>query len=323
MSRAPEIDAAPPGVRTDPDGEGWSWWPAPAKLNLFLQVTGRRADGYHELQSVFRILAWGDRIALRTRADGQIRRHGPSAPGVDEAVDLAVRAAKLLQKAAKIQEGADIFVEKRIPMGGGFGGGSSDAATVLVALSALWSLDWPEPRLADLGLRLGADVPVFVHGRDAWAEGVGERLTPVELPPAWYLMVDPGVHVSTADLFQAPELTRDATPATIADFVSGAVSGNAFEPLLRRREPAVEAAFQAVAQVGTPRLTGTGAGCFVEFGDRAAAEAALSALPPGLRAWVAAGAGGSPLRRALAGFRDEQVSPRARATGDGGCAAPG
>jgi 4-diphosphocytidyl-2-C-methyl-D-erythritol kinase len=323
MSRAPEIDAAAPAVRTGPDGEAWSWWPAPAKLNLFLQVTGRRADGYHELQSVFRILDWGDRIGLRPRADGAIRRHGTSAQGVAEADDLAVRAALLLQKEANVAQGADIFVEKLIPTGGGFGGGSSDAATVLVGLSALWGLDWPAARLAALGLRLGADVPVFVHGADAWAEGVGEQLTPVALPPAWYLLVDPGVHVSTADLFQAPELTRDATPATIADFVSGAVSGNAFEPLLRRREPAVEAAFQALAQVGTPRLTGTGAGCFVEFGDRAAAEAARSALPPGLRAWVAAGAGGSPLRRALAGFRDEQVSPRARATGDGGCAAPG
>jgi len=323
MSRAPEIDAPAPGVQPGPDGEGWSWWPAPAKLNLFLQVTGRRADGYHALQSVFRILDWGDRIGLRHRADGAIRRHGLPIPGVDEAGDLTVRAAQLLQTEANVSQGADILVEKRIPAGGGFGGGSSDAATVLVALSALWGLDWPQARLAELGLRLGADVPVFVQGRDAWAEGVGERLTPVELPPAWYLLADPGVHVSTADLFQAPELTRDATPATMSDFVSGAVSGNVFEPLLRRREPAVEAAFQALAQFGTPRLTGTGAGCFVEFGDLATAEAALSALPPGLRAWVAAGTGGSPLRRALAGFRDEQVSPRARATGDGGRAGPG
>jgi 4-diphosphocytidyl-2-C-methyl-D-erythritol kinase len=323
MSGAPGIDASAPGVQSGPDGEGWSWWPAPAKLNLFLQVTGRRADGYHALQCVFRILDWGDSIGLRPRSDGAIRRHGATIPGVDEAGDLTVRAAKLLQKEAKIPHGADIFVEKRIPAGGGFGGGSSDAATVLVALSALWGLDWPQARLAELGLRLGADVPVFVHGQDAWAEGVGERLTPVELPPAWYLLADPGVHVSTIDLFQAPELTRDAAPATMADFVSGAVSGNAFEPLLRRREPAVEAAFQALAQVGTPRLTGTGAGCFAEFGDRATAEAALSALPPGLRAWVAAGGGGSPLGQALAGFRNEQVSPRARATGDGGRAAPG
>jgi 4-diphosphocytidyl-2-C-methyl-D-erythritol kinase len=323
MPGAREHGVAEPGAGADPSGEGWSWWPAPAKLNLFLQVTGRRADGYHALQSVFRILDWGDRIGLRPRADGAIRRTGPQVPGVEVADDLAVRAAELLQKEAKITQGADIFVEKRIPVGGGFGGGSSDAATVLVALSTLWGLDWPPTRLAGLGLRLGADVPVFVHGSDAWAEGVGERLTPVELPDAWYLLADPGVHVSTRELFQAPELTRDAAPATMADFVSGAVSGNAFEPLLRRREPAVEAAFQALAQFGAPRLTGTGAGCFVEFGNRAAAEAALSAVPPGLRAWVAAGAGGSPLRRALAGFRNEQVSPRSRATGGGGRGAPG
>jgi 4-diphosphocytidyl-2-C-methyl-D-erythritol kinase len=316
-------DEQEPGVASGRAGGGWSSWPAPAKLNLFLQVTGRRADGYHALQSVFRILDWGDRIRLRPRPDGEIRRHGTSAPGVAEGDDLTVRAAKLLQKSANVQHGADIFVEKRIPAGGGFGGGSSDAATVLVALSTLWGLDWPDARLAALGLQLGADVPVFVHGVDAWAEGVGEVLTPMELPPAWYLLVDPGAHVGTAELFQAPELTRDAAPATIADFVSGAISGNVFEPLVRRREAAVEAAFQALAQVGTPRLTGTGGGCFVEFGDRATADAALPALPPGLRAWVAAGAGGSPLRRALAGFRNDRVSPRARATGDEGRAAPG
>lgn len=323
MSMSGEHGVVGPGAGPDPAGEGWSWWPAPAKLNLFLQVTGRRADGYHALQSVFRILDWGDRIGLRPRADGAIRRHGTPVPGVDEAGDLAVRAAKLLQIEANVSQGADIFVEKRIPPGGGFGGGSSDAATVLVALSQLWGLAWREADLAALGLRLGADVPVFVHGRDAWAEGIGERLTPIDLPPAWYLLVDPGIHVGTGGLFQAPELTRDAAPATMADFVSGAVSGNVFEPLLRRREPAVEAAFQALAHFGTPRLTGTGAGCFVEFGDLATAEAALSALPPGLRAWVAAGTGDSPLRRALAGFRNEQVSPRARATGDGGRAGPG
>lgn len=323
MPGVPEPGAPLPGAEPTPAGGGWTWWPAPAKLNLFLQVTGRRGDGYHALQSVFRILDWGDRIGLRPRADGAIRRHGTPVPGVAEADDLTVRAAELLRKEANVRHGADIFVEKRIPAGGGFGGGSSDAATVLVALSELWGLHRGETELAALGLRLGADVPLFVHGRDAWAEGVGERLTPIALPPAWYLLVDPGVHVSTRELFQAPELTRDAPPATMADFVSGAVSGNVFESLLRRREPAVEAAFEALAHFGTPRLTGTGAGCFVEFGDRATAEAALPALPPGLRARVAAGTGVSPLRRALAGYRNEQVSPRARATGDGGRAAPG
>ena len=277
----------------------WTAWPAPAKLNLFLHVTGRRADGYHTLQTVFRLLDWGDRLRLRRRDDGQIVRHGGSVPGVGEAEDLAVRAARLLQDAAKAAQGADIVVEKSIPAGGGFGGGSSDAATVLVALDRLWGTGLDLPHLAELGLQLGADVPVFVLGRNAWAEGVGEQLTPVDLPPAWYLLVDPGIHVPTAALFQAPELTRDSPPATISDFVSGTVLGNAFEPVLRRREPAIDAVFAALARVGRPRLTGTGSGCFVEFADRESAEAALATLPSHLTAWVAAGAPVSPLHAAL------------------------
>ena len=284
---------------TQPPEPTWTRWPAPAKLNLFLRVTGRRPDGYHALQTVFRILDWGDRVQLRLRPDGSIVRHGGSVPGVGEADDLAVRAAKLLQATAKISQGADIIVEKSIPAGGGFGGGSSDAATVLVALNALWRTNLGLPELAGLGLQLGADVPVFVLGRNAWAEGVGERLTPVELPPAWYLLVDPGVHVPTATLFQAPELTRDSPPATISDFVSGTVLGNAFEPVLRRREPAIDAVFDALARVGRPRLTGTGSGCFVEFANRESAEAALAALPSHLTAWIAAGASVSPLHAAL------------------------
>ena len=277
----------------------WSLWPAPAKLNLFLRIPGRRADGYHLLQTVFRLLDWGDTVCLRPRGDGRIVRHGDAAPGVSEADDLAVKAAKLLQKEAKTTQGADISVKKRVPVGGGFGGGSSDAATVLVALDALWGTCLGVDRLAGLGLQLGADVPVFVRGDNAWAEGIGEQLTPIELPPAWYLLVDPGVHVPTAALFQAAELTRDAPPATIPDFVSGVPLGNAFEPVLRGREPAIEAAFAALSRVGSPHLTGSGSGCFVEFATREAAEAALARLPTGLRAWLAAGAARSPLHAAL------------------------
>lgn len=284
------------------DGSGWSVWPAPAKLNLFLQITGRRADGYHALQTVFRLLDWGDRIRLRSRDDGRIVRRGESLRGVAEADDLMVRAAKLLQSSANYRQGADIVIEKQIPAGAGFGGGSSDAATVLVALDALWGLGCGIDQLAALGLRLGADVPVFVRGDNAWAEGVGELLTPIELAPAWYVLVDPGVHVPTAELFQAPELTRDAAPATISDFVSGALLGNAFEPVLRCRESAIEAAFAALARIGRPRLTGSGGGCFVEFGDRACAETGLASLPPDLRAWIAPGAARSPLHAALAAW---------------------
>ena len=297
------------GSAVNDDGpSAWSEWPAPAKLNLFLRITSRRGDGYHELQTLFRLLDWGDSIRLRPRGDGRIVRHGASARGVLEVDDLAVRAAALLQSSAKIGQGADISIEKRIPVGAGFGGGSSDAATVLVALNALWGAGLGVDALADLGVRLGADVPVFVHGDNAWAEGIGEQLVPVELPPAWYVLADPGVHVSTTQLFQAPELTRDAAPATMSDFVSGAVAqrevlGNAFEPVVRRREPAVEAAFQALARIGSPRLTGTGSGCFVEFGDRASAQAGLAVLPPGLRAWIASGAMRSPLRVALDAWR--------------------
>jgi 4-diphosphocytidyl-2-C-methyl-D-erythritol kinase len=286
------------------DASGWTHWPAPAKLNLFLRITGRRSDGYHELQTVFRLLDWGDRVSLRVREDGAIRRNGPSALGVAEADDLMVRAAKLLRTTASVRQGTDIVVEKRIPSGAGLGGGSSDAATVLLALNTLWRAGLSVDALAELGVRLGADVPVFVRGENAWAEGVGERLVPVDLPPAWYVLVDPGVHVPTAALFQAPELTRDAPPATISDFVSAAFGhgdglGNAFEPVVRRREPAVEAAFAALARIGSPCLTGSGSGCFVEFGDRESAQAGLASLPPGTRAWMAAGATRSPLHVAL------------------------
>lgn len=291
------------------DQTGWSAWPAPAKLNLFLRITGRRADGYHLLQTVFRLLDWGDSIRLRVRDDGVVARHGASVDGVAEADDLAVRAAKLLKSESNSRKGADIVVEKAIPAGAGFGGGSSDAATVLVALNQLWGAGLDTDSLAALGLQLGADVPVFVRGTNAWAEGVGEALTALDLSPAWYLLADPGVHAATAILFQAPELTRNAPPATISDFVSGsrlgnaASLGNAFEPVLRRREPAVEAVFAALSQVGSPRLTGSGSGCFVEFADRESAEAALTRLPSGLKAWVVEGASRSPLLDALETYR--------------------
>ena len=290
-----------------PATEGWSRWPAPAKLNLFLRITGRRADGYHTLQTVFRLLDWGDGIHLRSREDGVIARVGAGAEGVSEVDDLMVRAAKILQEESNGHQGADIGIEKKIPMGGGFGGGSSDAATVLVVLDRLWNLNLGIDRLAALGLQLGADVPVFVHGHNAWAEGVGDELTAVDLPPAWYVVASPGVHSATAALFQAPDLTRNAAPAKIAGFLSGSspsgtVLDNAFEPVLRRREPAVEALFAQLARIGRPRLTGSGSGCFVEFADRESAEAALASLPPGLHAWLARGADRSPLLDAMEGF---------------------
>ena len=292
----------------------WSEWPAPAKLNLFLRIVGRRADGYHELQTAFQLLDWGDGVRLRVRSDGAIRRvgvkigngervtgNGRTQPGVvrdygvAEADDMTVRAARLLQSESGCALGCDIAVEKRIPLGGGFGGGSSDAATVLVALNALWKVGFGNDRLAALGLRLGADVPVFVHGHNAWAEGIGERLTPMTLPPHWYLIVDPGVHVATAELFQASDLTRNAVPATMHAFASGPALGNAFVPVLRRREPKIAAALDALAQFGMACMTGSGGGCFVAFDTRGQAESALAALPDRWQAWIAAGASRSPL----------------------------
>ncbi|MBS0231678.1 MAG: 4-(cytidine 5'-diphospho)-2-C-methyl-D-erythritol kinase [Proteobacteria bacterium] len=283
-----------------PASESWTAWPAPAKLNLFLRITGRRADGYHTLQTVFRLLDWGDTVFLRPRNDGVIARVGEGAAGVVEADDLLVRAAKLLQFATNCGQGVDIGIEKRIPIGGGFGGGSSDAATVLVVLNWLWSLGLAEDQLATLGLQLGADVPVFVRGRNAWAEGVGEELAAIDLPPAWYVLASPGVHADTAELFRSPDLTRDAAPAKMADFLSGSGLGNAFEPVLRRREPAVEAMFKALSSIGRPRLTGSGSGCFVEYADEQSARQALAALPSGVDAWVARGADRSPLLDAVA-----------------------
>jgi 4-diphosphocytidyl-2-C-methyl-D-erythritol kinase len=280
-------------------GGGWSEWPAPAKLNLFLRITGRRHDGLHELQTVFRLLDWGDRVSVRLRDDGQIRREGGDTAHIPESEDLLLRAARVLQSATGSPLGADLRVAKQIPAGGGFGGGSSDAATVLRVLDRLWRCHLGEDALAELALGLGADVPVFVRGRNAWAEGVGERLSPVELPPAWYLLVDPGVHVPTRELFQAPELTRDAAPATIVDFASGTILGNAFEPVLRRRQPRVDAVLAELSRHGQARLTGTGGGCFVEFGSLARAQEAQSALPASWRSHVVAGAARSPLLDAL------------------------
>ena len=221
---------------------------------------------------------------------------------------LELSRAHIERTTANVAQGADIAIEKRIPSGGGLGGGSSDAATVLRALDRLWGCDLRVDALAELGLRLGADVPVFVRGENAWAEGLGEQLTPIGLPPAWYLLVAPGIHAATAQLFQAAELTRNAAAATMSDFVSdpflqGQALGNAFEPVLRRREPAVEAVFAALRSAGTTRLTGSGSVCFVEFADRESAERALDRLdkllPSGVIAWIAAGAPRSPLLDAL------------------------
>jgi 4-diphosphocytidyl-2-C-methyl-D-erythritol kinase len=276
--------------------EAWTRWPAPAKLNLFLHIVGRRADGYHLLQTVFQLLDWGDEVRLRVRDDGEICRVDPL-PGVPDDLDLGVRAAQALKRATGCRFGADIAIEKRVPVGGGLGGGSSDAATVLVALNGLWGTGLDDDALADIAIGLGADVPVFVRGTSAWAEGVGERLTPLALPERWFVVVDTGVSVPTRELFQVPELTRNSPQLTIPLFVSGVPTGNAFEPLVRGRYPAVAAALDWLGRHGEARLSGSGGAVFAAVSSRETGGAILEDLPAGFRGWVVRGVNESLLRR--------------------------
>jgi 4-diphosphocytidyl-2-C-methyl-D-erythritol kinase len=281
---------------------GEAAWPAPAKLNLFLHIVGRRPNGYHELQTCFQFVDLTDDIYLNVRLDGQIKRLR-GAPGVSEDSDLCVRAARALQAATGSTLGADIDVDKRIPMGAGLGGGSSDAATCLVALNRLWGIDWPLARLADLGLSLGADVPVFVQGRAAWAEGVGEVLTPLVPPQAPaevnYLIIKPKVFVSTAEVFQDPELTRNSPPITIHGFLASGGRNDCLG-VVRRRYPEVAQALDWLSTFGNARLTGTGACIFVALESRQRGQEIMSQLPPGLEAYLVRGLNESPLLERLA-----------------------
>lgn len=282
-----------------------SWsrnWPAPAKLNLFLHILGRRPDGYHRLETAFQLLDRGDELAFRVRPDGRICRRGGLAHLPAEQ-DLTVRAARLLQEATGCRLGADIQLDKRLPDGGGLGGGSSNAATVLHALNRLWGTGLGTAALADLGLRLGADVPVFVHGRTAWAEGVGEQLTPIETPPHWFLVVHPGCHVSTAEVFAARGLTRDSAPSTISALRAGRVR-NDCEPWVRARYPAVDEALAWLSRFAPARMTGTGGCVFAPFECETQARAALDRLPAAWQGMVAQGVACSPL---LGRLHDEPV----------------
>ena len=268
-------------------------WPAPAKLNLFLHVVGRRADGYHELQTIFQFLDYGDDLFFTPRGDGVIRRlEGPE--GIAEDADLVVRAARALQHASGANLGAGIRVHKRIPLGGGLGGGSSDAATALVALNRLWDTGFTVDELAALGLKLGADVPVFVRGHAAWAEGIGERLEPVELDEPWYLVVTPPVAISTAEIFSAPELKRDCRQLSLKDFRAGG-GGNVCEPVTFARHPEVRRVHETLAGFGAARMSGTGSSCFVSFAERAQARNAQDQLPRTWKSFVARGLNQSPL----------------------------
>jgi len=284
--------------------DAWTAWPAPAKLNLFLHIVGRRADGYHRLQTVFQLLDWGDTIRLRVREDGVISRVA-GLENVAAEDDLVVRAARALQSASGCKFGADIAVEKRIPAGAGLGGGSSDAATVLVVLNALWKTHLSEDALAEVGRRLGADVPVFVRGRSAWAEGVGDELTAIDLPPRHFVIVDPQIAVSTAALFQAPELTRDTPPTTISRFLAGMETANAFAPVARGRFPQVAAALDWLGRFGEARLSGSGGCGFAAVASQRDAEDIVRQCPPPFRAWTARGVNRSPLHEALENHRKD------------------
>lgn len=251
------------------DNGQWSRnWPAPAKLNLMLHITGRRSSGpkagYHELQTVFQLLRWGDVLHFRLRSDGEVHRlSGPA--DVAPADDLTVRAAKLLQvEAQQLSSGVDIVIDKRLPMGGGLGGGSSNAATVLVALNKLWNCGLNTDELAVLGLQLGADVPVFIHGHNAWAEGVGELLQPIELPQRWFLLLIPACHVATETVFNAEQLTRDTPISTIRAFLEQG-GGNDCEKVVVKSYSEVAQAIDSLAKVGGAKLTGTGACVFAEY----------------------------------------------------------
>ncbi|HSH57204.1 MAG TPA: 4-(cytidine 5'-diphospho)-2-C-methyl-D-erythritol kinase, partial [Halomonas sp.] len=274
--------------------------PAPAKLNRMLHITGRRPDGYHELQTLFQFLDHGDTLQFALRLDGEIHLT-PEVAGVPHEQNLIVRAARLLQERSGCTLGADIHLEKRLPMGGGLGGGSSDAATTLLGLAALWGLGLSLDSLAELGLSLGADVPVFVHGHAAWAEGVGERLTPVDLDTPWFVVVHPGIEVATPTLFQAPELTRHTPPITMARALQGGASSwrNDCEATVRSLYPAVSTALEWLARRAPSMLTGTGACVFARLADEQEADRLLDEIDGRWQAFKARGLNRSPLHDVL------------------------
>ncbi len=268
--------------------------PAPAKLNLFLHVTGRRADGYHLIQTAFRLLDWGDTLSFTLRIDGRIRR-STAIPGVTEEQDLTVRAARLLRERTASPHGADIAIDKRLPMGGGLGGGSSDAATTLIALNRLWRTRLDRQALADLGLTLGADVPFFLFGQDAFAEGIGERLRPLELEPAWYVIVDPGVQAPTHAIFAAEKLTRNSEPITIANFAPR-TTRNDLQAVACGLYPEIAAAVDWLEQYAPARMTGSGACVFAQADNECIAARIVAACPVPWRAWKARSLLRHPLR---------------------------
>jgi len=271
--------------------------PAPAKINLFLHITGRRADGYHELQTLFQLLDYGDQLDFERRDDSTITL-SPTHPTIAEKDNLVYRAAKALQQQALQHNpghhyGVSIHLSKCLPLGGGLGGGSSDAATALIGLNQLWQLDFSREQLAAIGLELGADVPVFIHGRTAWAEGIGEILSPVDMPECWYLILAPNIEVSTVTIFSHQQLTRDARAITIRAFL-GQGGRNDCQPIAEKLYPEVKTARKWLEQYATVRMTGTGACIFASFENEAQARKVLADVPQRWQAFVARGVNHSP-----------------------------
>lgn len=273
-------------------------WPAPAKINLFLHITGQRDDGYHLLQTAFQFLDHGDSLTFTTRNDGKITRQ-TDIPGIPAEDDLIVRAARSLQIFSQTTLGVDIQIDKQLPMGGGLGGGSSDAATTLVALNQLWELNLNVDQLAEIGLALGADVPVFVHGHAAWAEGVGEKLTPLKLPEPWFLVLIPPCHVPTSKIFLDSDLTRDSQTIKIPAFLAGH-GENVCEPIVRKHFPEVDKALKWLDNFAQARMSGTGACVFAPFETKEKAEQVMAQLPNEWQGFVAKGLNQSPLMARLA-----------------------
>lgn len=269
-------------------------YPAPGKLNLLLRVIGRRTDDYHLLQTVFRFIDYGDTLTFRVREDGLVARTA-EIEGVTAECDLTLRAARLLQRAAGTRLGVEITLDKRLPLGGGLGGGSSDAATTLLALNRLWRLELARKELLGLALELGADVPVFVFGDNAFAQGIGERLEPIVLAPAWYVVLIPATSVSTARIFAHPELKRDSKTIRIQGF-SADQGGNDLEPVVCREYPEVARHLDWLRQFGRAQMTGSGACVFAAFGDETAARRILAQLPRDMKGVVARGLERHPLR---------------------------
>jgi len=272
-------------------------YPAPAKLNLFLHVVGRRPDGYHLLQSVFTLLDYGDNLRIRVRDDGQVRRVN-DLPGIPEAEDLTVRAAQMLREASGTSRGADIEVEKRIQLGGGLGGGSSDAATVLLALDRLWGTSFGPDALAELGAALGADIPFFLHGSTAWAEGIGEKLKPIAIPRSWYVVLAPPMAVPTKEIFAAPELTRNTETLKIEDFSARAQDPrfhNDLEPIVTARYPIVREHLEWLRKHGDARMTGSGSCVFAAYESREEAQKVLDLASP-MKGFIAQWMATHPLR---------------------------